>query len=392
MKSVEEALEILVGNVYATLETECIPLMKVAGRILSEDVVSSISNPPFDRSPLDGYALRSADGDVLKVIDEVDAGDSREISIGAGESVRIMTGAPIPVGADCVVRQEDTDYGEKLVHIHRGVPAGRNICRIGEDYKSGDTLAVKGDVITPVHIGVIASAGVEKVNVYRPVRVALISTGSELSAAGKGLVHGKIYDANGPMLSARLAELGAEVVDYQIFEDDEERVADYIRSMVDRVDIILSSGGVSVGKRDIMHDVSRLLAAETLFWKVDVKPGTPLLALKYHKKEIICLSGNPFAALAGFEVFAKPVVLKLAGKREFQNRFFRTTFKGSFRKGSDRRRLVRAYYDGTSVSLFLGNHSSGALSSAIGTNCLIDIPAGNTGLQDGDSVDIIYLR
>ncbi|MBR1918478.1 MAG: molybdopterin molybdotransferase MoeA [Spirochaetales bacterium] len=392
MKSVEEALDILFESLDSALETESVPLLQAAGRVLSESIASSICNPPFDRSPLDGYAYRSEDGDTLCVIDEVDAGDTRELHIDEGECVRIMTGAPIPSGADCVVRQEDTDYGESCVHIARTVSKGMNICRKGEDYRPGDLLARKGDVITPVHIGVLSSAGISTVEVFRSVRVAVISTGSELSLPGKDLEHGRIYDANGPMLVSRLAELGAEVIDYRVFEDDAKKVAEYIRSIVERVDIILTSGGVSVGRMDIMHSVSSLLGAERLFWKVDVKPGTPLLALRFRNRPVISLSGNPFAALAGFEVFARPVISKLSGRREFRNRLIRTTFRGVFSKISDRRRLVRAYYDGSSVSLLKGCHSSGALTSAIGTNCLLDIPAGKNGLQDGESVDIIYLR
>lgn len=399
MESLESALALLMERVHPVERTEYAPLHALLGRVAAEDVAAPMQVPPFDRSPLDGYALRGADiagasrehPARLRVIGEACAGCGERFAPGPGEALRVMTGAPVPAGCDCVVRQEDTDLGMDRVEVYAAVPAGRNVCRAGEDVRLGDVLLHRGERITSAHIGVLASLGITGAKVYAPVRAALLCTGDELCQPGEELPFGKIYDANRAVLSARLSELGVSLASPDSAQDDPETVAQALRKAAEHCDVLLTTGGVSVGKKDIFHQVLPLLGAERLFWKVAMKPGSPLLCGVYEGKLLICLSGNPFAALACFEVFAVPVLRRLAGETRAALRRAQGTLTGDFPKESKGRRLIRARMEGDRVTLTGANHSSGSLATMIGCNCLIDIPAGTGPLHTGDRVEVILL-
>ncbi len=399
MESLESALALLLDHVQPVTRTEYAPLQALLGRVAAEDVAAPMQVPPFDRSPLDGYALRGADiagasrehPARLEVIGEACAGCGEVFTPGPGQALRVMTGAPVPAGCDCVVRQEDTDLGMDRVEVYAAVPAGRNVCRAGEDVALGDVLLRRGERITAAHIGVLASLGMTGMKVYAPVRAALLCTGDELRQPGEPLPFGKIYDANRAVLTARMNELGVSLASPSSREDDPEAVAQALRQAAEHCDILLTTGGVSVGKKDIFHQVLPLLGAERLFWKVAMKPGSPLLCGLYQGKLLICLSGNPFAALACFEVFAVPVLRKLAGETQVALRRVQGILEGDFPKESRGRRLIRARIAGDRVELTGDNHSSGSLATMIGCNCLIDIPAGTGPLRAGDRVEVILL-
>lgn len=399
METLESALALLMERVQPVARTEYAPLQTLLGRVAAEDVAAPIQVPPFDRSPLDGYALRGADiagasrehPARLQVIGEACAGCGEVFSPGPGQALRVMTGAPVPASCDCVVRQEDTDLGMETVAVYAAVPAGRNVCRAGEDVRLGDVLLHRGERITSAHIGVLASLGVTGVKVYAPVRAALLCTGDELRQPGEALPFGKIYDANRAVLSARLTELGVSLASPASREDDPEAVAQTLRQAAEHCDIMLTTGGVSVGKKDIFHQVLPLLGAERLFWKVAMKPGSPLLCGLYQGKLLICLSGNPFAALACFEIFAAPVLRRLAGETHVELRRAEGVLQDDFPKESKGRRLIRARVEGERVRLTGANHSSGSLATMIGCNCFIDIPAGAGPLHAGDRVEVILL-
>ena len=399
MQTLEGALELLLAHGKPVEQTEEVSLPDALGRVAAKDVISPIAVPPFDRSPLDGYGLHSEDivgasperPVMLKVIGEACAGCGERFHPARGEAVRLMTGAPVPPECDCVIRQEDTDEGTEMVSIRASVSSGRNICRAGEDVAVGAVVTRAGEKLTSAHIGVLASLGVTRVTVYRRVRVALLCTGDELVQPGSPLPFGKIYDANRATLSARLAELNAQAELLPSEADEPQRVADILAQAARKADVLITTGGVSVGKKDIFHRVLPLMGAERLFWKVAMKPGTPLLCGLYEGKLLLCLSGNPFAALACFELIAKPVLARLAGCAEAVNPRVRARLSGSFGKPSPGRRLIRARFDGERVRITDNNHSSGSLSSMIGCNCLIDIPAGSGALADGDEVEIVLL-
>ena len=321
METLERALELLLARARAVRETELVPLGEALGRVTAEDIASPMAVPPFDRSPLDGYCLRSEDiagasrehPAVLEVVGEACAGCGERFFVRPGQALRVMTGAPIANGCDCVVRQEDTDQGMTKVHVYASVAHHQNICWAGEDVHPGAVVVHAGERLTPAHLGVLSSVGVAQVRVVRRVRVCLLCTGDELMQPGQALPFGRIYDANRTVLTARLAELGVDTHVLTSEADDPQRVAAVLREAAGQADLILTTGGVSVGRKDIMHQVLPLMGAERLFWQVAMKPGSPLLCGAYQGKLMICLSGNPFAALACFEVFARPVLDALSG-------------------------------------------------------------------------------
>ena len=327
----------------------------------------------------------------LSVVGEACAGCTERFHVPEGCALRVMTGAPVPTECDCVVRQEDTDEGMDTVRVFRPVGHGKNVCYAGEDVARGDCVLHQGEAVTAAHIGVLASLGVTRVTVYRRVRAVLLSTGDELMQPGQSLTYGQIFDANRAVLTARLAELGVEATVPGSAADEPETVARLLEEAARSADVLITTGGVSVGRKDIMHRVLPCMGARQLFWKVAMKPGSPLLCGVYQDKLMICLSGNPFAALACFEVFAVPVLRKLAGQAEASLRRGKGHLTGSFSKASPGRRLIRARCEGDCVRLTGTNHSSGSLFSMIGCNCLIDIPAGSSPLQEGDEVEVILL-
>lgn len=399
MESLESALALMLARVKPVQETMQLALMDALGYVAAEDLLSPMPTPPFDRSPLDGYALHSEDiatasrehPACLTVIGEACAGCGTHFAVARGQALRLMTGAPVPPDCDCVVRQEDTDEGLDTVQVYAPVGHGKNICLAGEDVAQGTVLLRRGEKITGVHIGVLSSVGVTAVKVYRRVRAALLATGDELAQPGEPLRFGQIYDANRATLTARLAEIGVKVNVLPSCPDEPEQVAEVLAQAAKDADILITTGGVSVGKKDIMHRVLPLMGAERLFWKVAMKPGTPLLCGLLGDRLMLCLSGNPFAALACFEVFAVPVLHRLGGETDWQSVRIRATLTSDFSKASPGRRLIRAQCVGGNVSLTGENHSSGSLSTMIGCNALIDIPAGSGPLRAGDEVEVLLL-
>lgn len=281
------------------------------------------------------------------MIGEACAGCGTVYRPGPGEAVRVMTGAPVPEGCDCVVRQEDTDEGDETVAVYAPVGAGRNVCYAGEDVRPGETLLPAGERLTSRAYRRAVQRG-RDARAHPPsgCRVTLLCTGDELVQPGQPLAYGKIYDANQAVLTARLHELGVELTVLDSAADDPARVADALLRALPESDLLLTTGGVSVGKKDIFHQVLPLMGAQRLFWKVAMKPGSPLLCGLCQDKLMICLSGNPFAALACFEVFAVPVLRALSGETDCAPRRTRAVLEGAFPKASPGRRLVRARFDG----------------------------------------------
>lgn len=395
----KDALQMLLEQTKEIKECEIISLWEAAGRVLAEDIIAVRNQPPFDRSPLDGYAVRSEDLKgaskehpvKLKVIDEVDAGHVTESQVERGMAVRIMTGAPIPKGADCVVGQEDTDYGEEQVKVYEEIAYHKNYCFEGEDYRKGDLLLKKGIQIGAVEAGVLASLGLQEIFVFRRPKVSVITTGDEIVLPGEELLPGKIYDSNLYTLVTRLKSFGAEIKDFGRSEDDAEEVAKRIQKAFEDSDLVITTGGVSVGKKDIMHEVLNIMGAKRLFWKIAMKPGMPTLCALYQGKLLICLSGNPFGAAVNLELLVRPILAKMTGRRELKIRKKKAICQSEFPKKSFVTRYVRAYDDGTNVKIGKGSNASGILSSMCGCNCLIEIPAGTERVDVGDEVEVVLL-
>lgn len=401
--ALEEALEILNKNTKA-LKSEVVSIKDSLKRVLYGDIKSKINNPPFNKSVFDGYAFKSEDSKgtskenpiELKIVDEIFAGDFSEIEIKSGEAVRIMTGAPIPVGADCVLKQEETERQGDLVKIFKEMKENQNISFMGEDIKIGETLIKKGKRLDYADLGIMASSGISEVLVYKKPRVSIISTGDEVCDINSTLKPGKIYDSNLYSLSARIEELGYNVLSMEHVGDNIIKIGKAIEKAFEKSDIVFTTGGASVGEKDIMQKVSESIGFERLFWKIKIKPGSAVVCSKKEEKILISLSGNPNAALTTFELLGKPVLKKLEGKEENINiKREKGILMDSFNKKSPQRRFLRGnvIYDekGTNVYITQIKSGNGILSSLLNANCLIEIEKGNEGLNRGEVVNIIKL-
>jgi molybdopterin molybdotransferase len=393
-----QAVDVLRQNCRKITETEMVSVDEAAGRVLAQEIYAPIDQPPFPRSPLDGYALRSTDTEgasretpvSLKVIDEVFAGGFCQGRVTEGCAVRIMTGAPVPEGADCIIMQEDTDYGMETVNIYRALRHLQNYCFAGEDYKKGTLVMKPGMQLKAAEIGVIAGMGIERISVCRKLRALVMSTGSELVSPGKPLKPGQIYDSNLHMLLAQLRMWDIEVTAGTLMDDEPERACAFIRENAAHADIILTTGGVSVGKKDIMHDVLEILGAEKLFWKVRLKPGMPTLCGLYDGKLIIALSGNPYGAIANLHLLVRPVLAAMAGRTDLEIRSEAAVYDTGYPKRSPVTRYVRGVYENGHVRSS-GSNDSGVLASMIGCNCMIVIPAGTEKIEPGETVEVVLL-
>lgn len=381
------------------LGVESLPLPDCLGRVLARDACAPQDQPPFDRSPLDGYALRAADLEGacperparLAVVDRVCAGEVARVPVGPGQAVRIMTGAMLPAGADCVVRQEDTDRGEPMVSVRVSLRRHMNYVFQGEDYRAGSLLLPAGTALDAAAVGLLAGAGLASLPVYRLPSVAVLSTGDEVVEPGVSpLPPGKIYGSNLHLILARLRELGFQRLAGEQAADDPVCVAQAIGRLLDTCDVLITTGGVSEGDKDVLHAALPLLGAERVFWRVRAKPGTPAMFSRLGGKPILSLSGNPFAAAATFELLARPLLSALSGNPALLPRRARAVLTRGFSKPSPQRRFARGVCRDGAVTP-AGKDSPGLLSSFVGCNCLIDIPAGSPALEAGAPVEVLIL-
>ena len=407
MPELEKAVKILTDAVQPICDTETIPLLKANGKILAEDIIAPGNQPPFPRSPLDGYAVRGEDTDgassespvSLKVIGKIYAGETFSGKIEKNECVRLMTGAPIPAGANAVIRQEDTDCGETTVRIYRGKSPYQNYCYEGEDYKKGDLLAAAGTSLSGPVIGVIAGTGREEVKVFRAPVITVISTGDELVMPGKELSPGKIYDSNLYLVVGRLRDLG--IMSYYALHapDHLDIICAEIETACMNSDLVITTGGVSVGEKDLMHQTIEELHAQKLFWRVNLKPGAPTLAYIANKTPVICLTGNPYGVAVNFELLVRPVLAKLMQDAARNTVRYPAVLENDSPKHGGVRRFMRGFFSERTdehfhivrtVTIPEGNHASGSLSSIVGCNCLAEIPEDSLG-KKGEKIWIYPL-
>lgn len=401
--ALEEALEILNKNTKA-LKSEVVSIKDSLKRVLYGDVKSKINNPPFNKSVFDGYAFKSEDSKgtlkenpiELKIVDEIFAGDFSEREIKSGEAVRIMTGAPIPLGADCVLKQEETERQGDLVKIFKKMKENQNISFMGEDIKIGETLIKKGKRLDYADLGIMASSGISQVTVYKKPKVSIISTGDEVCDINSTLKLGKIYDSNLYSLSGRIEELGYNVLSMEHVGDNILKIGEAIEKAFEKSDIVFTTGGASVGEKDLMQKVTESIGFEKLFWKIKIKPGSAVVCSKKEEKILISLSGNPNAALTTFELLGKPVLKKLEGEEENINiKREKGILMDSFNKKSPQRRFLRGnvIYNEKGARVYITQIKSGngILSSLLNANCLIEVEKGNEGLNKGEEVNIIKL-
>lgn len=397
--TVEQAVELILEHVSAITDVEEVELLQALGRILARDMVTAFDNPPFDRSPVDGYACRAADVAgaskenpvTLTVTEEIDAGAYSEKEVKPGQAVRIMTGAAIPPGCDCCIRQEDTDYGEETVAVYCPQKKWGNYCFAGEDFKAGTVLLKKGTKLGYVEAAVLAGMGICRVPVYRLPRIALLTSGDEVVEPGRALPPGKIYNSNLTMLAARLMEFGICPFYTAAVEDDPAAMAEALCRTAKDADLVITTGAVSVGKKDIMHESLRQIGAKRIFWRVQVKPGMPTLFSVYQNVPIISLSGNPFGVAVTMELLIRPALHKMMQDDTLKLVRVKGVMADTFEKPVRGRRLVRAIYEDGSFRLPSGLHSNGVLSSMAGCNCLIDMKPGTEAPVAGAGAEAILL-
>ena len=388
--TLEESIDILLSNVKAIDDAEEVDLLKAVGRVSAEVIKAKFNNPPFDRSPLDGYAINSAQTPgKFQIVGEECAGDFFEGELKFHEALRIMTGAAIPKGADCVIRQEDVTVDGNVLNVPYALKHHDNYCFAGEDVKAGITLIESGQVLNATHIAVLASQGFSKVKVKCLPRIAIASTGDELVMPDVELKAGKIYNSNLYLIAARLKELGFDAEVIGILPDDAANAAEVINNHKYDTNLFITTGGVSVGKKDIMHDVVKNVG-ERLFWRVKMKPGAPAIGYKVSNMLGIALSGNPFAAYATFEMLTRPVLAKLSGRDDIIYRRVEGVLRDNFPKVSKGRRFIRAHYNAGEVTL-PEQHASGSIFSVTGCNAFVDIPAGSDKLSAGTKVEVVIL-
>ena len=396
--TVEQALRLVVEHT-PVLPEERVPLLQSIGRTLTREVRSAIVQPPFDRSPLDGYAVIAADAEhataehpaVLQVVEKLYAGQAIQLTqLQRGQAVRLMTGCMIPAGADCVIRQEDTDEGEGLVRIYKGVKSGDNYCYKGEEYDADALLLPAGQKIDAAAVALAAGAGLTQLTVRRRPRVAILTTGDEVQQPGQPLSPGKIYNSNTSYLTARLIQLGTEVVVSRIVGDEMTALLEALEDCARSADLILTTGGVSVGQKDLTDQALRQFGAEILFHGIAMKPGMPTLFAKKGNTLILGLSGNPFSAAVPFELLFRPMLSRMVEDPSLAPRREMARAGSDFLKRSPSQRFLRAICENGVVAMPT-EQSNGQIRSMVGCNCLVDVPAGTAAVHAGDEISIIWL-
>lgn len=387
-------------DLLEVMPSETVPLGQAGGRVLAEDIYAVDDTPPFNRSPLDGYAFRAADTARateenpcwLRILEEVPAGRWPGHPVSHGTATKILTGAPVPAGADAVIRFEETLLDGDKVGIKRPFLPDSNICWAGEDIKKGEKGLRKGNVITPGVAGILASQGCVEPRVFCRPTVAIISTGDELVGIDQPLTPGKIRDSNLYSLMAGIKEAGGIPLNLGTAPDNLEILGGKLEQALAQADLVLTTGGASVGDYDLVKETFQKIGAKMLFWKIGVRPGTAMVGAIKDGKVLLGLSGNPGAALITFELLVRPVIRHLGGWEQL----YRLTVEGimsePFRKASPQRRILRCtvfWKDDLWQVKLAGKQNPGILQSFAACNAMVDIPAGTGPLKTGDRVKII---
>lgn len=400
MVSVDEALEKILSFIKP-LGAEKVSILDALGRVIAEDIYANRDIPPLDNSAMDGYAVRwedvktaSRDHPVkLEVIEDLPAGFISKKTLQKGQAIRIMTGAPIPKGADHVIPVEDTRKEGQFVYILNAVSKEKNIRKAGEDVKKGELILSKGDLIRPPEVGMIASVGRSFVSVYQRPLVAILCTGEELVDVDGPLEDSKIVSSNSYTLSAQVKDCGAIPLPLGIAKDEKEDIEEKFKQGL-RADVIISSAGVSVGDYDFVKETLKDLGMETIFWKVAMKPGRPMTFGRIGEKPVFGLPGNPVSSMVSFEQFVRPSLLKMMGHRQIFRPVIEAILKVDIKEKGGRRHFIRGMVSFENGSYFVtttGPQGSGILKSMVKANALIIIPEDKEGVKAGEKVRVQLL-
>ena len=399
--SIDEARARVLAEVFP-LPVEALPLAEVLGRVLGEEIVASHNVPPFDNAGMDGFAVRAVDivdataatPVPLQVLETIPAGHVATRALGPEQATKIMTGAPIPEGADVVVQSEMTEEADGRVLVFEAAKRGRNIRRAGEDVEAGDRVLGPGSVLGPAEIGLIASLGHPTVQVHQRPRVAVLSTGSELVEVDQSLGPGQIRNSNSYSLRALCQQMGIEPTMLGIVPDDYDATRDLVQKGLG-YDVLLTTGGVSVGQFDFIKDIQDELGVQRKLWGVAMKPGKPLVFGVRDHTLVFGLPGNPVSAMVSFELFVRPALLRLMGHAKTVKPLYQAVISEDASNPDGRVYVVRVRAwreeDTWHVSA-TGAQGSGILRSMVGANGLVFIPGGPRGVKAGERVDFLLLR
>jgi len=397
----EDALKTVLETV-PVLGVEKIGLLEALGRVLAEDIIAERDNPPWDNSAMDGFAVRHEDikqqhaittPTVLQVIEDVPAGKFPAQKVGEGEAIRIMTGAPIPEGADTVLKVEDTEHTPDSVKVFKEEPRGANIRLRGEDVRKGDCIIPSGKAIRPAEAGMLAILAKPFVFVYQRPRVAVLSTGDELADLDERFNEEKIINSNSYGIAAAVQEAGGLPILLGIAKDQPEALKAKIRQGLN-ADILVLSGGVSMGDYDFTKPVFQELGGEMNFWKLAIRPGQPVAFGKIGKTLAFGLPGNPVSSMVTFEQLVRPAMLKMCGHTVLHRPVVQALFQERFSKRPDRRHFLRGVLWMENDMLMVrttGSQGSGILTSMVKANGLIDVPVEVEKLKPGDVVNVQVL-
>jgi molybdopterin molybdotransferase len=393
---VSEALKRIEEVVTPVIGYQQVSLRAALGRVLAETVTSPFDVPAHTNSAMDGYAVRAADLaeqgiSELKVLGTALAGAPLQMKVEPGTAVRIMTGAVLPEGADCVVMQEQVEREGDWIRIGPDNKAGQNIRLAGEDLAKGATVLEEGRLLQPADLGVLASLGVAEVKVRRPLRVAFFSTGDELRSIGEILGEGEIYDSNRYTLFGMLTRLGVDLLDMGVVRDRREDLYRALAEAANSADAIITSGGVSVGEADFVKDILTTLG-EVNFWKIAMKPGRPLAFGRIGNALFFGLPGNPVSVMVIFYYFVKPALRRLMGQADTETITVRVPCVTRLKKRPGRmefqRGILARQADGSFVVRGTGDQGSGILSSMSRANCFIILPDDCGNIEAGTLVEV----
>jgi molybdopterin molybdotransferase len=397
----EDALQIVL-NAVPVLGMEKVGLLESLGRVLADDIIAERDNPPWDNSAMDGFAVRYEDikqahsittPTVLQVIEDVPAGKFPAKAVGKGEAIRIMTGAPIPEGADTVLKVEDTENTPTSVKVFKEESKGANIRPKGEDVRMGGCIIPKGKAIRPAEAGMLAILAKPFVCVYQRPRVAILSTGDELADLDERFSEEKIVNSNSYGIAADVQEAGGLPILLGIAKDHPDDLKAKIRQGLN-ADMLVLSGGVSMGDYDFTKPVFKELGGEMNFWKLAIRPGQPVAFGKIGKTLAFGLPGNPVSSMVTFEQLVRPAMLKMAGNQVLTRPVVQAIFQERFSKRPDRRHFLRGVLwmeNGMLMVRTTGPQGSGILTSMVKANGLIDIPVEVEKLKPGDVVNVQVL-
>ena len=393
MIDIKEAVNIIKNNLKPKEDVRKVSIINSINKVCAQDIYSPMDSPPFDRSPYDGYAYSAnITKKELTIVGEVYAGDVFKDKLGKNEAIKIMTGGKIPNGANCVIKKEDVTVLENRIIVNKDMNEYENYIFKGEDIQKNQLIIKQRDIITYESIGILASLGIDEILVYEDLKIGILTTGTEIQELNEVLEDGKIYNSNKYILYSKLLKRGIEPIIVEKSKDCIMELESKIKSILKDVDILITTGGVSVGDKDLIPEAFKNIGGRELFWKVKAKPGGACYASIIDNKLMFGLSGNPHALIVAYENILVPTIDFLSNKT--YNSKIQAIFKGSFTKKSsvDRYLNGRMYTSGGRiyVSMTDNKDSKARLWGTLNSNCMIKVNKESI-LEDGQLVDVVII-